>query len=96
MTAPTPIVSNVQFGTAGGSTAISGNLTADPAQWAPTYVTLSTSYVQADPAGFPVGTPGMLSGNPNSNRGSYTNGQRAQFWACEAAALVAADAGSYS
>jgi hypothetical protein len=96
MTAPIPIVSNVTLGTAGGSTAITANLTADPAQWLPTYVTLSTSYVQASPGGFPVGTPGMLDGNPNSSRGSYTEGQRAQFFAVEAAALVAASAGAYS
>lgn len=96
MTAPTPVVSNVVLGTAGGSTAIAANLTADPAQWLPTYVTLSTSYSQALPGGFPVGTPSMLDGNPNSNRGSYTEGQRVQFWAVEAAALVAAGAGVYS
>lgn len=90
MTAPIPTVSTVTLGTAGGSTAVTANLTADPAQWLPTYVTLNTSYVQASPAGFPLGTPGMLDGNPNSNRGSYTNGQRAEFWAVEAAALVAA------
>jgi len=38
----------------------------------------------------------MLDGTPNSSRGSYTNGQRAAFWRCEAAALVAAGAGAYS
>ena len=96
MTAPLPIVARVTFGTAGASTAITGNLTADADQFAWTYVTLSEAYVQANPPGFLFGTPGMLDGTPNSSRGSYTNGQRARFWQCEVAALVNAGAGSYS
>jgi hypothetical protein len=96
MTAPIPIVSTVTLGTAGGSTQITANLTADTAQWNWTWVTLSTSYVQESPFGFLVGTPGMLDGTPNSTRGSFTEGQRAQFWAVEAAALVEAGAGVYS
>ena len=91
-----PVVSSVTFGTAGGSTPITGNLTADPGQWTWTYVTLSTSYAQANPPGFLVGTPGEQGGTPNSNRGSYTNGQRARFWKVEALALVAAGAGVLS
>jgi hypothetical protein len=73
-------VSTVTFGTAGGSTPITATL----------------DNVQANPPGFLFGTPGMLDGTPNSSRGSYTNGQRAAFWRCEAAALVAAGAGAYS
>jgi hypothetical protein len=46
--------------------------------------------------GFPLGIPLQAGGRPNTSRESYTNGQRAQFWAVEAAALVTAGAGSYS
>jgi hypothetical protein len=96
MSAPLPVVSNVQLGIAGGSTPIVADLTSDPGQWTPSYVTLSASYVQASPPGFLFGTPGMLDGAPNTSRRSYNNGDRAQFWKVEADALVAADVGSYS
>jgi hypothetical protein len=96
MSAPLPVVSNVQLGVAGGSTPIVADLTSDPAQWTPTYVTLSTSYVQASPPGFLFGTPGMLDGAPSTSRGSYSSSARAQFWKVEADALVAASAGAYS
>ena len=45
MTAPLPIVATITFGTAGASTAITANITSDPAQWTSTYVTLSENYV---------------------------------------------------
>jgi hypothetical protein len=98
MSAPLPIVSTVQFGIAGASTAVTGNLTADADQFAATYVTLSEAYVQTkDPwTTFLVGTPGMAGGSPNTSRGSYANGARAQFWKVEALAIVAAGAGVLS
>lgn len=92
MTAPIPVVSTVTLGTAGGSIPIIANLTADPKQWDPAYVTLITSYAQASPPGFPVGTPGVLDGMLNSTRGSYESGQRVQFFSLEAMALLAAGA----
>jgi hypothetical protein len=91
-----PIVSTVQLGVAGGSTPISASLDGSTQQFDQVYVTLSASYVQSDPPGFLVGTPGMQGGAPNSNRGSYSNGQRALFWRCEAAALVTAGVAAYS
>ena len=86
----------VVLGTAGASTVISATPTGDPSDWLWTYVTLSENYAQVNPPGWIIGTPGMENGTPNSNRGNYTSGQRALFWAVEAAALVAASAGVYS
>jgi hypothetical protein len=96
MSAPIPVISTMRLGAADGVGYITANLTADPAQWNPTWVTLSTSYIQVSPPGFVLGVPGELAGTPNTNRGSYANGQRAQFWAVEAAALVTAGAAAYS
>ena len=87
MSAPLPIVATVVFGVAGASTAISADLTSDPGQWLPTWVTLSENYAQLSPPGFLVGTPGMLDGTPNSNRGSYSSGRRVQFWEIESAGI---------
>lgn len=91
-----PIVSTVTLGTATDIGAITVNLTADPLQWTPTYVTLSANYTQTSPAGFPTGVPGQLDGTPNTNRRSYNSGDRVQFWQVEADALVTAGAGEYS
>ncbi len=94
--APLPIVAVITLGVAGGSTPITANLTSDPAQWSATYDTLSENYVQQIPegidGGFPIGQPDL----PYSGRGSYSSGQRVQFFAIEATAIVAAGAGVYS
>ncbi len=61
------------------------------------FVTLSHDYARVIPPGLPDANPGVI------EKSSYTafpqtilSTTRAQFWAPEAAALVAASAGSYS
>jgi hypothetical protein len=61
------------------------------------HVTLSSNYARVIPAGFPDANAGVaIATSPTAFPQTILSGQRVQFYAPEAAALVAAGAGSYS
>jgi hypothetical protein len=85
----------ITLGIAGGSTPVTANLTADHAQWNLIWITLLSQYVQVHVPDFLYRTDS----HPHNERrmiGRYIKGQRVQFWAVEAAAIVAAGIGAYS
>jgi hypothetical protein len=89
----------VQTGTVGGTPIVPDLLSPGAATWPWDIkkVTLSSNYVRASPAGFPELPPAgtMVKGHAVASS-TLLSGTTYSFFAHEAAALVAAGAGSYA
>ena len=90
----TGVAPKITLGITGGSTPVTASVTADHAQWNLVWITLSRNYVQVRIPDFLIRTDS----HPHNERkmGRYAKGERAQFWAIEAAAIHRAGIGVYS